>query len=113
MKTKKHNKNFLDIYPIEVDKLTIKNDKLLERAILGICGEAGELVEVLKKFYRGDFETKELYKRLIKEAGDVLFYLTLLSNLLGVSLSEIAYINIQKLKDRKKRKKLQGDGDER
>jgi NTP pyrophosphatase (non-canonical NTP hydrolase) len=55
-------------------------------------------------------EEKDL---LIKELGDVLWYLSQLASELDVSLSDIATGNIQKLKDRAARGMIHGSGDKR
>ena len=94
----------------------ISNDKDLERVVLGICGESGEIAEFFKKFYREDkdSETATLdYNGLRKEIGDTLYYLAMLCNIMGMSLKDVAQINIKKLADRQKRGKLKGSGDKR
>jgi NTP pyrophosphatase (non-canonical NTP hydrolase) len=48
-----------------------------ERAELGIIGEMGEVAEVLKKFLRGDFDEVERDRRLLKELGDLLYYIAI------------------------------------
>ncbi|MEM4710656.1 MAG: nucleoside triphosphate pyrophosphohydrolase family protein [Candidatus Woesearchaeota archaeon] len=82
---------------------------------LGLCGEAGEVSEKVKKIYRDNNgiindETKRL---LIKELGDVLWYITAASNELGSSLEEVAKINIEKLLARRQTNTLHGNGDDR
>ncbi len=83
--------------------------------VLGVAGEAGELAEKVKKLYRDHdgILTEEQRLLMLKELGDILWYQSRLSKKLGSSLGEVAQINIIKLKDRKKRKKLRGEGDER
>lgn len=51
--------------------------------------------------------------KVIKEAGDVLWYLAALADELGMSLSEIALGNLENLAGRTERGTLQGDGDDR
>ena len=50
---------------------------------------------------------------LIKELGDVLWYVAALARELDIPLSEIAFKNLVKLADRADRNVLQGSGDER
>ena len=47
------------------------------------------------------------------ELGDVLWYISQLSSELGYELEEVAQANLQKLKSRKSRGKIQGSGDNR
>lgn len=82
---------------------------------LGVAGESGELAEKLKKMIRDDGgqltdERKEMMK---KEIGDILWYLSQLSRVLGFKFSEAADANIKKLEDRVARGVLQGSGDNR
>lgn len=84
-------------------------------AVLGLTGEAGEVADKVKKLIRDDGGIMSETKRaeIIKELGDVLWYLTAIGNELNVSLEEIARKNTKKLADRKKRGVLSGDGDNR
>ena len=77
---------------------------------LGLCGEAGEIAEKVKKQVRdNNFNRHEV----AKELGDVIWYLDNLANDIGYNLDEIANINIEKLSSRKERNKIQGSGDNR
>ena len=78
---------------------------------LGMCGEAGEVSEKVKKTLRGD---KVLDKeQLALEVGDVLWYVTALADDLGYTLADIARMNVNKLTSRKERGVVKGDGDQR
>jgi len=82
---------------------------------LGLVGEAGEVADKVKKILRDkkgvfDKESKDAIKL---ELGDVLWYVAQLSSELGYELEDIGYSNLQKLKSRKSRGKIQGSGDER
>jgi len=83
--------------------------------VLGLCGESGELAEKLKKMIRDDggILTPERKKLMIKELGDVMWYVADIASVLKISLNEVALKNIEKLQSRKDRNVLQGDGDER
>ena len=50
---------------------------------------------------------------LVRELGDVLWYVANIASEINRNLSEIAEVNLQKLEDRKNRGKLQGSGDNR
>jgi NTP pyrophosphatase (non-canonical NTP hydrolase) len=82
---------------------------------LGLVGEAGEIAEKVKKMLRDDngILTEERRQALIKELGDVLWYLSALSREIGSSLEEIAKFNIEKLHSRLNRSQIHGDGDNR
>ena len=76
---------------------------------LGLCGEAGEVAEKVKKNIR---DGKSL-DGVGLELGDVLWYISALADDLGVSLEDVVKANVNKLYSRKARNKLQGDGDNR
>ena len=65
---------------------------------MGLNGEAGEVVDLIKKVVFHGHEMDPL--ELAKELGDCLWYLTNLSNAAGFSLEEIATMNIVKLMKR-------------
>ena len=85
-------------------------DKRLVENTFGLVGEAGEVAEKVKKYYRDRVLNEE---DVAKELGDVLFYVAGLAGHLGYDLSAIAAMNMEKLQSRKDRGKLQGSGDER
>lgn len=82
---------------------------------LGLCGEAGEVAEKVKKVIRDNdgvfFMEKE--NEIAKELGDVLWYAANLACELGFTLETIAGMNIEKLRSRQERSRLQGSGDDR
>lgn len=91
-------------------------DQALEYLALGLNGEAGEVAEKIKKYVRGDniqLDTPEGQKKLARELGDVLWYLTRLVDELDAELEEVVQSNLDKLFDRQERGKLQGSGDNR
>lgn len=65
---------------------------------LGLCGESGEVAELIKK-YLGHGHSLDKDK-LKKELGDVLWYLARLSDVNGLSLQEVAQANVEKLRKR-------------
>ena len=76
---------------------------------LGLCGEAGEVAEKVKK-YMTDGKSLD---GVGLELGDVLWYISALADDLGVTLEEVAQANVDKLKSRMERNKIKGDGDNR
>lgn len=82
---------------------------------LGLVGEAGEVAEKVKKLMRdaGGVPTDAFREELIKEAGDVLWYLSQLARELGYDFESLAKINIEKLRSRKERGVVHGSGDNR
>ena len=83
--------------------------------IMGLSGESGECLEKMKKLFRdhNNEMTVEYKNEIVKELGDVFWYLAVAANKLGFSLQDIAQSNLDKLKSRKERDKIQGDGDNR
>jgi NTP pyrophosphatase (non-canonical NTP hydrolase) len=80
---------------------------------LGLCGEAGECAEKVKKVIRDDAGalTDERRAALAAELGDVLWYAAQLATEAGLDLDAIAEDNLAKLLSRKERGVLQGSGD--
>jgi len=83
--------------------------------VLGLAGETGEFVNKIKKIFRDDGGniTESRKQEIIKELGDLLWYIAECSTQLNLSLEEIASINIEKLKKRQQEGKITGDGDNR
>lgn len=71
-----------------------RSDKLLN-GLMGLNGEAGECIDVLKKYYFQGHELDET--KLIDECGDVLWYLAEIATALDTSLEDIARHNNDKL----------------
>ena len=83
--------------------------------ILGLSGEAGEFSDKVKKILRdkgGKYDTADRIE-LLKELGDVLWYVTAVARYLDEPLSELAAGNIDKLESRYQRNQLSGSGDNR
>lgn len=82
---------------------------------LGLCGEAGEVAEKVKKIIRDSrgVVTPEAKLKLGKELGDVLWYLAQLCTELGLDLQNVAAQNLEKLAARSQAGTLQGSGDDR
>lgn len=102
--------------------------------MLNLVGEVGEFASKVAKSVRREEIEIELNKivgkspaievmevgdwmewdaELMKEAGDILWQLSGLCNVMGWTLNEVATANLQKLADRKKRNVIDGNGDNR
>lgn len=90
-----------DIYQLDVLKYAPDhNDYLLNviYAALGMCGEAGEASELIKKYaYHGHTIDTE---HLARELGDVLWYVSYIAHLFGYPLGKIMAMNQEKLAKR-------------
>jgi NTP pyrophosphatase (non-canonical NTP hydrolase) len=90
--------------------MTEGQDRLVENT-LGLVGEAGEVAEKIKKLIRDD--TRFSNAEIIKELGDVVFYVTALANYYGSTLDDVLETNVEKLNSREERGTLGGSGDNR
>lgn len=78
-------------------QLTPLQASMLHMAV-GISGEAGELLDAIKKhaIYQKELD----FDNVKEEAGDILFYLTGLLNDVGITLNECIEANREKLSKR-------------
>lgn len=77
---------------------------------LGLAGEAGEVVEKVKKWHRDGRIDKQA---VALELGDVLYYLVSLGLSMGYTLADIERMNVEKLESRRQRNQIHGNGDNR
>ncbi len=93
-----------------------KNDKdEIFHLLLGLCGEAGEIAEKMKKVVRdkgSDFTVVDK-DDMTKELGDVLWHIAVIANYFDLSLDDIGEKNIAKLASRLERGVIGGSGDNR
>lgn len=76
----------------------IEKKELILNASMGLCGESGEVIDLVKKhLFQGHDLDEEV---LIKELGDVAWYLAEAATALNVDISEILEKNIKKLENR-------------
>jgi NTP pyrophosphatase (non-canonical NTP hydrolase) len=82
---------------------------------LGLGGEAGEVMNKVKKIIRDDKGklTKKRALAIAEELGDVAWYLAVLSHEIGYELGDVMEMNIKKLRSRQQRGKINGEGDNR
>ena len=87
----------------------------LEYTALGLTGEAGEVADKVKKVIRDNdgYCDQSRKEELAKELGDVMWYMSMVSDQLGIKLEDIAKMNVGKLKERQTKGTLKGSGDNR
>jgi NTP pyrophosphatase (non-canonical NTP hydrolase) len=94
---------------VESMVITYGRDRLAENT-LGLVGEAGEVAEKVKKYFRdGTFDEAAIQKEL----GDVIFYWYAMHGALKLDPEETIKMNMEKLSSRKERGVIRGSGDYR
>ena len=72
-------------------------DRILQ-GVMGLAGESGECVDLMKKhIFQGHSLDSE---HLMKELGDIAWYLALTADAIGFTLEEVLETNIEKLESR-------------
>ena len=77
---------------------TATKDNLLLQGVMGINGEAGEAIDIVKKYLFHGHPLDKDY--LAKELGDVLWYIATTAEALDIDLHTIMQMNIEKLSAR-------------
>jgi len=99
----------------EKAKGTAKYREEIIYPVLGLCSEAGEVADKVKKVLRdndGVF-SDEKKNEIVKEIGDVLWYISAIATDLKIDLNKVALLNLDKLSSRKERNVISGSGDNR
>ena len=90
-----------DLYQLDVLKYAPDHHDYLLNVIyaaMGMCGEAGEASELIKKYaFHGHMLDSE---HLARELGDVLWYVSYIAQLFGYTLGKIMAMNQEKLAKR-------------
>lgn len=77
---------------------TDNHSDLMLNGVMGLCGESGECVDMVKKYiFQGHALNPD---HLAKELGDVAWYLAITAYAIGYDLDTIMQMNIEKLKKR-------------
>ena len=82
---------------------TAQTDKLLAidlliSSALGLCGESGEVADIVKKFR---FQGHDIdFEHIAKELGDIAWYLAVGAYSIGYDLETILQMNVDKLEAR-------------
>lgn len=78
--------------------MNYENHGMIMNAALGLCGESGEVADLVKKaVFQGHDLDKE---HIAKELGDVAWYLAVGAYAIGYDLSDILKMNVEKLMKR-------------
>lgn len=86
---------------------------------LKLAGESGEVADKIGKLWRnhgwiqGSEYSIDTKMEILKELGDVLWYISALARELDCTLEDVANLNIDKLADRRVRGVVKGKGDNR
>lgn len=86
----------------QLSKRTMNADQTREEKMincaLGITGEGGEVADIIKKaFFHGHGLNNGTKILLAGELGDVLFYISNMADQIGLTLEEVATMNVEKL----------------
>ena len=68
---------------------------VLINGVMGLCGESGEAIDIVKKWLAQGHELDK--EKLIKELGDIAWYLAEAATGLNIPLSEVLQGNLDKL----------------
>ena len=71
---------------------------ILINGVMGLCGEAGEAIDIVKKHLAQGHPLDQ--EKLLKELGDVAWYLAETATALDASLEDVFQSNIDKLRSR-------------
>lgn len=71
---------------------------VLVNSVMGLCGESGEAIDIVKKWLMQGHELDK--EHLIKELGDVAWYLAEAATALNVPLETVFQMNLDKLSKR-------------
>ena len=74
-----------------------KKDVLIN-GVMGLCGESGEAIDIVKKHLAQGHDLDR--EGLIKELGDIAWYLAEAATAIDMDLEDILQMNIDKLKKR-------------
>lgn len=76
----------------------LQRKDVLINGVMGLCGEAGEAIDIVKKWLAQGHELDK--EHLMKELGDIAWYLAETATALDVDLETVLEMNIAKLKQR-------------
>jgi NTP pyrophosphatase (non-canonical NTP hydrolase) len=85
---------------VELDEKGANIERLMTGGV-GMCAESGEFLEIIKKMvYQGKEWTPDVKNHLLRELGDIMWYVAQAIIALDTSMEEVIQINIDKLSAR-------------
>ena len=84
----------------KTDRNKATEEKGIVIPLLGLAGEAGELLTEYKKFLRDGESHTQFRDRFAEELGDLLWYLTTVATKVGLDLADVAARNLDKVEKR-------------
>ena len=72
------------------------DENLLLQGAMGMCGESGEFMDIVKKYFFHGHPLDQEHLKL--ELGDIMWYVATTAHALGIPLEEVMKDNIEKLK---------------
>lgn len=87
------------------------DEERVQYGVFNTASEAGEIAGKYAKALRDQTDVDTL--GVMKEMGDVLWSLAALAEGLGVTLEDVAVMNVGKIQSRKERGVIAGSGDDR
>ncbi|MFD1319352.1 nucleoside triphosphate pyrophosphohydrolase family protein [Loigolactobacillus zhaoyuanensis] len=80
------------------NRTLLGNEQVLTNCALGLASESGEVIDLIKKY---TFNGEDLKRdELVKEMGDVLWYLSQVAEWADIPFDDVAQQNITKLNAR-------------
>ena len=96
--------DYVRLYANEYQQFSMRTinpeaDNLVNGA-MGLCGEAGEVADLVKKIRFQGHDLEANRGKLIEEIGDCAWYLALLCTVLDVPMETVLWQNVEKLRKR-------------
>ena len=92
--------DFMTINQYQKEAMRTASEKCrsLANCAMGLAGEAGECVDIIKKHLYHDHELDK--EHLAKELGDVAWYIAVGAEVIGYDLETVLQMNVDKLRAR-------------
>ena len=103
--------NFDDYQVFTRSTAKYPKETALQYLLLGLSSEVGEVHDKFKKPMRDGYDPDP--EAIVKELGDVLWYVARIADEMGVPLMDVAFENVKKLSSRLERDVISGSGDDR